>query len=317
MEYTTYKQLDQAVDELYATQQFNEAIELLTQGEALFPDNLYEILLYKFFLFMALDDHDRWLTALETMVDNNLFTGLEWEMFNPIRDNPRFKVVVAKNAELRAAAQKQARMTVQVHTPANYTPEQVYPLFIALHGDGHKVIDFIDNYWPTETILAQGFILVYVQSSQIVTSGGYGWTLDYATTRADVNAAYEAVAAEYAIDHENILIGGFSGGSIAAIEITMADTIPVKGFVSLCPSLKPASFTPENVASAAQRGVRGVLFEGELEGDVPAEQEMVTVMREVGFPYQFILNPGIGHAAPADFPQKLVDAIAFINGSAA
>ena len=313
MEYTTYKQLDKDVDHLYASQQYDQAIELLTKAEALFPDHLYEILLYKNFIFMGTGDHDNWLSSLEKMVNNGLFTGLEWEMFNPIRDTPRFKAVAKKNSQLRIEAQQNARMEYQVHTPDGYDSNKMYPLFIALHGDGHKVTDFVASYWPTETILAQGFILVYVQSSQVVTSGGFGWTLNYDITRADVKAAYEAVVAEYPIDTKNVLIGGFSGGSIASIEIAMANTVAVRGFISLCPSIKPTSFTPENVAFAAHRGIRGVLLEGEWEGEVPAEKEMMAIMNDTGFPYEFIINPNVGHMPPPDFPQKLLDAIAFIN----
>jgi predicted esterase len=38
-----------------------------------------------------------------------------------------------------------------------------------------------------------------------------------------------------------IIIGGFSGGAIMSLEITMANVLPVKGFVGLCLELKPLS----------------------------------------------------------------------------
>jgi predicted esterase len=36
----------------------------------------------------------------------------------------------------------------------------------------------------------------------------------------------------------NIIIGGFSGGAIVSLEITMANVLPVMGFVGLCLELK-------------------------------------------------------------------------------
>ena len=89
-------------------------------------------------------------------------------------------------------------------------------------------------------------------------------------------------------------------------------TVPARGFIALCPSLKPESFTPKNVAEARRRGVKGVILEGEQSGDVPAEQEMVKIFQETNFPHQFHIIPGIGHAVPPDFSVRLLNAIGFV-----
>ncbi|WP_375372912.1 hypothetical protein [Clostridium sp. CF012] len=34
-----------------------------------------------------------------------------------------------------------------------------------------------------------------------------------------------------------MLIGGFSGGAIASIDVTMSNAIPIKGFIALGPGL--------------------------------------------------------------------------------
>jgi hypothetical protein len=58
--------------------------------------------------------------------------------------------------------------------------------------------------------------------------------------------------------------------------------------------------------------MKGVFMEGELELPVDEEQTMLDVFQTVGFPYQFYVNPGIGHAFPRDFGDKLGQAIAFV-----
>ncbi len=122
----------------------------------------------------------------------------------------------------------------------------------------------------------------------------------------------ENTQVKYAIDTDNVLIGGFSGGATGSIEITMSGTLPTRGFIALCPR-QPESFSKENVAQALRRGVRGVIMKGELEGDIPEQQEMIDVFREMNFPHQFHVYPGIGHVYPEDFPQQVLDAIAFIS----
>ncbi|MCP4540354.1 MAG: hypothetical protein GY832_24715 [Chloroflexi bacterium] len=311
MEYKSYRQIDNKVDELFAEEKYKEAIELLASAQEQFPNDLYEILWYKAIIYVISGDHENSLLILEDMVAKGFFSELDWDIFDPIRDDARFQAVFETNQRLKAETQKNARVEFQTYIPEGYTSEQKYPLFIALHGDGNSLAYFKSNWEPT-VLLNKGFVLVYVQSSQALCTNGFGWTHNYETTRQDVKTAHDEVVRQYSIDTDNVLIGGFSGGSISAIEITMANTFPVRGFVSLCPSLKPDSFTKENVERAVQRGARGVMMEGDKDGDVPAEQEMIAVFQETGFPYQFHINANTGHAFPKDFAQKLLDAIAFI-----
>ena len=311
LKYENYRQIDKVLDELFAEQKYDEALNLLRHSKEQFPNDLFEILWYEAIIYVITEDHENCLAALENMTDKGFFGELEWRFFDPIRDDARFRVLFEASKRLKAAAEKNARMEYQVYTPDGYTSEQQYPLFIALHGDGHSLAYF-KYHWEAAGLLEQGFVLVYIQSSQVICTDGFGWTPDYEITRRDMKAAYDEVVHQYSIDTDNILIGGYSGGAIASIEVTMANTLPVKGFISLCPSLKPDSFSKENVERAIQRGVKGVFMEGEKEGKVPAEQEMIDVFEDSNFPYQFHINSNVGHAFPHDFGQTLSDAIKFI-----
>lgn len=312
MKYKSYRQVDKILDELFVEQKYEEAIELLESAQKQFPNNLFEILWYEAIIHIVSGDHENCLAMLKNMIAKGFFGELDWNIFDPIRDDARFKVVSEANQRLKVEAQKNARMEYIVYTPKGYSTKQQYPLFIALHGDGHSLSYFTSN-WEATGLLEKGFVLVYIQSSQVICTDGFGWTPNYEITRQDIKAAYDDVVRQYSIDLDNILIGGFSGGAITAIEITMANTLPVKGFISLCPSRKPASFSKENVGQATQRGIRGVILEGDKEGDIPAEQEMIEVFKEENFPYQFHINSNTGHAFPQDFEQKLLGAIAFIT----
>lgn len=304
-----YAATKERVAGLFSAEKYSEVLAVLSDAAREYPDHLFEIVFSQALASRASGDYDACLTTLEAVVAEGFFCALDWDVMDPIREEPRFKRILKRCQELKAATQ--ASMCFKLFRPNNYSPEKTYPLFIALHGDGHSQAYF-ETLWPTQEILNQGFVLVYVQSSQVICRNGFGWTPDYGITRRDIRAAFEAIRSDHNIDENRVIVGGFSGGSIAAIEIAMADVIPLKGFISLCPSLKPASFSPENAEAAASRGVRGYLWEGELDGEVPAEQEMMAAFRDACLPYVFEINPGIGHAFPADFPEKLLRAIDFV-----
>ena len=169
-----------------------------------------------------------------------------------------------------------------------------------------------DRYDRARDSTRRGFIAVYAQSSQRVSASGYVWLNDYAVARKDIRDCYEQVISQYPVDLEKVLIGGFSGGAITSLDITLAEVLPVRGFVALCPSLKPHAFTKENVLKAVQRRVRGVFLEGEHSLPVPDEQEMIGVFEEAGLPFRFYVNAGVGHIFPPDLSIKLGWAIDFI-----
>ena len=160
--------------------------------------------------------------------------------------------------------------------------------------------------------LNNDFIFAYFQSSQAICHNGFGWTNDIQVAREDIKNCYDSIAREYLIDESSIYIGGFSGGATTSIDFTLSDILAVKGFIALCPGVKPKSFTRDRVELAAKRGVKGVLLEGEIELPVEDEEEMLKVFNEVNFPYEYYINKGIGHRAPNDFDDKLSKALRFL-----
>ena len=311
--YTQYPQLKAELNQLREQAEFRLGIDLLEAHKSAFPAKLYDILFNQVINAMLMKDHDLALDIHEQIVENGFCTVVDWDLFDPIRATPRYQAVLQKSRQFKAQLQQQASRKVEVFTPPGYQPNQQYPLFIALHGDSNDLTTFKD-YWPPELLLKHGFIVLYVQSSQVICTDGFGWVPDYAITNADIKAAFEQVCNDYSVDDENVLVGGFSGGAIAAIEVTMANSIPAKGFISLCPSIKPDGFSQAAVEQAVARGVKGVMMEGENDGEVPAEVQMMQTFDDCGLPYYFHVNPGIGHAFPDDFADQLDRALAFVKG---
>ena len=306
-----YTDIDQAADELFAAGKREELIALLEGARDTYPGHLYDILSYLSIARLAAGDRTGGLDTLEEMADLGFFCDLSWPFFDPAREDPRFPVLLEKNDRLKDEARKDARMEYDVILPPGARPDTPCPFFFALHGNGES-LDYFKHLWPVDPLTGRGYAVVFVKSSQVLCANASGWTDDYGITRGDLLSCYREIGTQYSIDTEKTLIGGFSGGAIASIEAVMADLFPLKGFIALCPSLVPDSFSPENAGSAAARGVRGVILKGELEGEMPSEKQIIEILSDAGVPFRFIVNPGTGHAFPRDFPKRLMQAVDYI-----
>ncbi len=155
------------------------------------------------------------------------------------------------------------------------------------------------------------FIIVYVQSSQVVSMTGFSWE-EQEVTKKELKEAYDKVCAEYPIDTTEVLIGGFSSGGYGSLVATFFEAVPVKGFVILCPPM-PDNITEVETTKARDRGVRGTIITTELDRRVPDQRKMADLFRDTGLQYQFIITPNIGHWYPENLPEMIDQAIAHIR----
>lgn len=344
MKYDSFKQLEKDYSVLYEQNKYQEAIVLLEKGiESLpndeFQKHLYTLIFHKVKLYSDCKMYEECLAALTYLIEKGFVCPLNWSRFKPLNGDKSYSKLKQKNELLRARDQEKAKFRYAIDVPEGYTKEKRYPLFFNLHGDGEN-IEIHSQYWKSDVLLRKGFIVVSIQASQVTHHNGYAWlkrifnveksgewkdlehvyplSEDSYLIKACYNSAYEEIKAcydlvlqQYSIDKECIIIGGFSGGATAAIDITMANIIPIKGFISLC-SQKPKSFTKENIEIANQRGIKGVFMEGEDDTPVQEVEEMIKICEERGVPYQYNINKGIGHWYPEDLDDKLEQALNFI-----
>jgi len=138
------------------------------------------------------------------------------------------------------------------------------------------------------------------------------WTVDMEVTKKEITDAYYKIIDKYPIDKKEIIIGGFSAGGVVALEIAFSNSLPVTGFVVLCPG-KPESFNEANIMEAKNRGIRGTILTSEMDPRLSAQEEMVEVFKTAGFQCQFIVTPDIGHWFPDDLDIKIDNAIDHIR----
>lgn len=315
MKYTHYKQVDAEVDRLYADQQYDQILALMDEALEQFPEYRQHIGCNRIVIYARMGNYPAALAAIEWLHHHGTTCPVYyWQIFAPLKDLPRSQEIEAENKRLIELARSTSKMQYVVHLPEGYSPQQRYPLFIVLHGDGQGGnIEFQSWYWEPEMMLKHNMVVVYIQSSQVYYTDNFGWLRDYSLAHKEIRACYDQVMTQYAIDPHAIYIGGYSGGAIMSTEIALSQALPVRGWVGLCPEIKPPSFTHENLLKAVQLGMKCVFLEGEEKALLPDEQEMVNAFDNACLPYQLYINPGIGHIFPADFDEKLDRAIEFIT----
>lgn len=312
-EFPDYQKMRAYLGELYQQKKYHDAADLLEWAKERFPDNVLANAYNLALMYCHLEEYEKGLVALQYALDRGIWFGLyffENEVWEPLKEQEGFRTIWDQNATLKQEAQKKAKPELLVITPENFSPEKTYPLFIALHG-GSENIEIFRNSWKSQKMLKE-FIIAYPQSSQVISMNGFWWHDDIELAKREISDAYERVVSEYPVDRENVIIGGFSSGGVAALEVVLDNTLPVKGFIVLCPDW-PESLTADRVRDAKNRGVRGSLITSEMDDRLPSQKKMIKAFKDEGLPHQFIVTPNIGHAYPEDLDKKIDQAIDYIR----
>jgi predicted esterase len=312
-EFSTYAEMRKHFGELYQQKKLEEAADLLEWALTRFPDHLEANAFNLALIYGQLEEYDKGIKILKYAFDRGIWFSIY--MFNqedwaPFSEREEFKEMLARNEALRQETQKHTKPEILVLTPEKYDRQRKYPLFIALHGGGGNIKEFKEA-WKSKK-LSEEFILAYFQSSQIVSMNGYSWTQDIDLAKKEISEAFHKVKKDYPVDEKEVIIGGFSSGGIAALEVSLGNVFPVAGFVVLCPA-KPQSFNKKNIIEAKAREIRGTIFTTEMDPRLSVQKEMVEVFKSEGFPLQFVVTPNIGHWFPEDLDVKIDNAIYHIR----
>lgn len=333
MQYANFDEVERIYSRLYRDGKYEEALEILENIKLLIPEgeikrNFYTIMIDKARACYRCNLYDETLDIIDNLIDNGFICPL-WR-FSLLNKNSRYKNLKSKNDLLRIEAERESKFKYKVYIPQGYTKEKKYPLFISLHGDGDDV-DYHIRFWKPEFLVKRGFIVVCPQSSQRIAHNSYVWNIKelyyqyemeekifdieyfemYKSMREELGRCYDSISQQYSIDQDKIIIGGFSGGAHAAIDMALSDRIPIKGTILLC-SQRPKSFIEESANIAAQKGIRWVFMEGEKDVPVQDVEEMMGTLNKFGECCEYIINDGIGHWYPDDLENKLDKALTFI-----
>lgn len=290
----SYRDFENEIERLSLQESDEDILELLEGASEILSEqdyrqNFFNITANRSNINYRLGRKDEFTNIFEQLIDAGYACGA-WMVRKLDMEDERCKRLKERNEALIAEAQEVAELRYVVHVPEGYEEGRMYPVFLAMHGDGGdgNIEDFSRHFKP-DVFIKNGFICVYIQSSQVYCHNGYQWNRDINIARRDVLNCLEGVAEEYSIDRGCVVIGGFSGGAMASVDFAMGNVLPIRGFISLCPGGIGKYFTREKVMEAAKRGVRGVVFEGEIDLE-PSVQSLIKVFDEIGFSYEYVID---------------------------
>ena len=312
-DYTNYADMRAEFGRLYNEGKLEEGAQLLEWAMDKFPDNRMANSFNLALIYTRLGQAEKALNLLMSALDDGVFFSVyafDHELFGPLRETAMYDEFAARNKEIINEARKHSVSEYSVVMPEGYRESKEYPLFIALHGGGGNMKGFRE-VWKS-SLLATEFVTLFVQSSQVVSMTGYNWTEDLEISKKEIKDAFDNVMRDYAINEREIIVGGFSSGGVASLEVSLCNTIPVAGFVVLCPA-RPESFTDENIAAARDRGLRGTVLTTEMDPRLETQKEMEGVMKKNGFEHVFRVTPDIGHWFPEDLDVQIDEAIIHIR----
>jgi predicted esterase len=312
MDYRNYKLLDARIDARFEARDFESALGLIDQGLEAFPDRSVELDAYRLACHRELGHLERCLELMDEGLAAGRFYSIYWKSWDALRSLPGYAELDRRNRSNRDRAQVESLPRFQVVTPPGHDASRPHPLAIVLHGDGNGChLDTMVHEWSAGPYLRRGFVVCYMQSSRVECTGGFGWTRDYGRSRSEIHGMMRKVAEQCRIDERCVVLGGFSGGAMASVDLLFDGSLPLKGVIALCPA-STGGENPEALALAAAAGTRVVLLEGELSGLVEDQVALAGLLREAGVAHAFLRNPGIGHAIPADMDARLEEALDFI-----
>lgn len=327
-----YDSLDTLRDDYYNLadeDKYKEALTLLEEGlkalkEGELEKDFFNVMIDKCWFYCECKMYEEAINLFSQLVEKGYICPMDWP-YKGLIENAKYEKLKERNDILFHEAEKNSKLEYEVYLPKGYSKDKKYPLFLNLHGDGDNM-EYHRKYWNEEFFLKKGFIVVYLQSSQISCHRGFKWvskefykesienrknpTLYYGA-HDEVKALYNFITKEYLIDENQVIIGGFSGGAIASIDIALSNIIPLKGVIALC-SRKPKKFNRENLMELSKKATKLVFMEGEEDTPVKDVEDMMRICSEIQSPYEYYINTGVGHWYPDDLEQKLDDALNFI-----
>ena len=300
---------------LYDEGKKEEALEIATREQHQFHE--YPELVYHFraclVALMHQDAAQVVAILTEGMGEQSWYPARFWDDgdLDTVRDAPEFIQLRKVSVARQAAAQEKVRPELLVVTPVG---TGLHPLLLALHGNLSSIKEE-GHHWR---VAAQhGWLLGAAQANRIAQPERFEWN-NTAQTDQELAAHYAMLGRAYALDPERVVLGGFSMGAETSIRCVLANKIPARGFIAVCPGGPLTHEEPERWADLLtqreDRAVRGVIVVG---GEEPGRDNILALaerLKTSGITLKVVEYAGMGHDYPPDFPTRLLEWLEYICG---
>ncbi len=320
MEFSTFEELQARFQKLYAEAEFDEAMQLLTEQEARFPE--YEHLLYYWRIALAarLSDTSQAIALLTDVLRSGFWYGetllRKSPALKPLQGLPEFEKLVALNQDLQEKdLARQFPLLILRAEGRCKREETACPLMIALHANAGTAKDSVAFWKPAASA---GWLVGAPQSSQAIWKEAYVWD-DLDRSRQEIQKAFGALTEQYAVDAQQAVLAGHSMGGEVAIWLALTGAVPATGFIAFGPD-GPFMNDLESwlgVIHVNQNpNLRGYLIVGEEDDSVSHEaiQDLVEMLNQGGVVCELEEVALAGHDYAPEYEDSMLRALAFISG---
>ncbi len=305
MENITFQQLTDEMMRLYSQGKYTDALETVEQNAHRFPVQVGRTMYWRMCLLSMSGRPNDMIALLRQGLDSGLWWAEQQFVvetdFDPVRELPEFKQLVAESERKRIEMQDQVKPDRTLLLPDDTSGE--LPFLIALHGrNGNKESHL--KFW--DVARRRGWLVLVPQSRQALFEGAYCWDNSEQGLR-DILFHVEEITAAYKIDPKSVVIGGFSQGSGMGIYTALKGNMGARGFIGI-------GTWWQNAADFAgeRQTVRGYFVTGEKDHTLERVREIQDVLKENKIDFTEEVHPDLGHEFPADFERAFDQAIDFI-----
>jgi dienelactone hydrolase len=233
-----------------------------------------------------------------------------------LQGRPDFERLVEICQGREAAAHAAASPRLVVELPEGASPTVPAPVLVAVHGNGDHAGAALDGWRP---LLAQGWAVAAVQSSQVSGPERFGW-FDQELAVREIEELISTLDGRAGIDAQRMMIAGFQLGGEPALRVALRRRVPVPGFVLIDPfgpATPPAAEWASIVTAQPVSGLRGrmLLAAHALHLSHDVARSIAAVLSAHGVPCDVRHVPGLGYGYLVDVWPAFSEALAFIEAA--
>ncbi len=314
----TYEEFTQRIQQHFAEQTYADGLALASEQVVNFPEEFPTINYYRICLASRMGE----FAIANKILESTLASGIWYsEMIlrqspslEPLQGQEEFERLAAISAKM-IAVDGLAQMPMLVVRPENACgpDDEGCPAVLFLHGNFDTAQKNLEQW---RHLPEKGWLAAFPQSRQAMFPGSFHWT-DYETTLEEIYEHYEGLTANYSLDLDRLIVGGFSMGGEMALTMALTGDLPARGFILLGPGgpdIANLAHWQALIEKAQGKNLRGVILMGEADDSIPREEivQLVDLLNDHGILCLLKSFPGLEHAYPPDFVAVADEAIDFI-----
>lgn len=318
---TTYTEITRQIIACFNDEKLDEGMSLATEALTQFPDETASLNYWRLCLAASMEKPEMANQILEKSLSEGTWYSEMLLRQSPslqaMQEDAEFERLVNVSLKMQEADPTDAHPMLVLRPEDGCGPDdEGCPVIYFLHGNQDSAHNNLVHWSP---LANTGWLMALPQSSRALWAGAYAWA-DYESATVEATANFDRLTTNYGVNEQRVILGGFSMGAEVALAMALKGDIQAGGFLLLAPggpfmddlSLWDPFF--ETFEQDENRQLRGYILTGDIDDAISQANVRTLVKRlnNAGIPTQHDTFANIAHEYPANFPETLELALAYI-----